>query len=165
MIVALTGIRDIAASSEATVRETVRALIEEGVTEWRFGGALGADTMALVAADDMKASGRLVVFVPGRLVDQPMAARDAIQSLADDVVELRLPHENGRLPAWAYLRRNDAMLTGRIRPNLQLPRAELCVGFAADGRRHGGTAYTLRKAAELGIMSRTVPVVGTRLAD
>lgn len=165
MIVAFTGVRDIAASCEATVREAVRGLIEEGVTEWRFGGALGADTMALVAADDLNVPGRLVVFVPGRLVDQPVAARDAIGALADDVVELRLPHENGRLPAWAYLRRNDAMLTGRIRPNLQLPRADLCVGFAVEGRQHGGTAYTLRKAAELGIMSRTVPVVGTKLAD
>jgi hypothetical protein len=159
VIVTFTGIRDLASSSEQHVRAAVEAVMAEGATELRFGGALGADTVALTAADDLDVVAHLVVFVPGRVADQPAVARDAIQAFADEVVELRLPLQHGRLPAWAFLRRNDAMLTGRVRPNLQLAKAQLCVGFK-DGREHGGTHYTLQKAAELGILNRTVPVVG-----
>jgi predicted Rossmann fold nucleotide-binding protein DprA/Smf involved in DNA uptake len=131
MIVAITGIRDLAPIDDGLVARAIYDACETA-TEMRFGGALGVDTIALLAA--LERGPRTRVFVPGKLSQQPASARRAAER-ADEVIELGLV-----AAPWAYLRRNDKMLEGAAR----------CLGFT-DGRETGGTAYTIRKARSLNI--------------
>jgi hypothetical protein len=141
MIIAVSGIRDLAVESEADVELAVADAIFN-VEEMRFGGARGSDTVALGAACELADAELLLrVFVPGRLRDQPREAVAAAQC-ADEVVELGLP-----LTPWAYYQRNDALLRG----------ADRLLAFT-DGRDTGGTAYTIERAAEWGIPTDLIPV-------
>jgi hypothetical protein len=109
-----------------------RAIAAMAPVEVRIGGAIGVDTLALRAAraDLLYFVGRIVVYVPFTLKDQPVEAQIAIRECADKVVELDYPQKK-----WAYLRRNEKMLVG----------AHLCLAFT-DGRQSGGTAHTMRVA-------------------
>ena len=141
MIAVVTGIRDMSRASGRIVERAMADTLVRGVDEMRFGGARGADTLALGAAFEWRqARGRirptLRVLVPGRLDEQPREARACIDRCADDVVELGLPLELGS----SYMERNEAMLDG----------ADHLIAFT-DGRMRGGTAWTLQRAAELGL--------------
>lgn len=68
MIVAFTGIREIADIMADEVELAVLDEIGSGATVLRFGGALGSDTLALEAACDQDV--RRIVYVPFRLRDQ-----------------------------------------------------------------------------------------------
>lgn len=148
MLVTITGIRDLHPASEPDVELAIADLFAMGAKTIRFGGALGADTVALTAAGELRpASVRLEVFVPCTLADQPAVARRAIEKYADTVIEGRLP-----MKPWAFLKRNDAMLTGDV---------ELVVAFT-DGREEGGTWYTMNAAKRRGITVLPVRVLGTK---
>jgi adenine/guanine phosphoribosyltransferase-like PRPP-binding protein len=143
MIVAFSGIRDLLISSDADVELTaIEAAID--ADQLRFGGALGSDTVALAAVCGSEAE--LAVYVPFTVDKQPKEAREAIRSCADRVAELHLPWSRS-----AYLQRNEMMLRG----------ADKLIAFT-DGRTDGGTAWTIRKAQEMGLEVEIVPVRGEK---
>ncbi len=141
MIVAFTGIREADPREADEIEMAVLDVIAAGATELRFGGALGADTMALEAAG-RQGGIRRVVYVPFTVADQPKEAREVIARSATVVHELRLPHGKR-----AYLQRNRAMLEG----------AHRVVAFT-DGRQTGGTQHTMNVAREMRIPVTVVPV-------
>lgn len=155
-IVAFTGIREIDPSQAQEVEAAVLDVIAQRPSELRFGGALGADTLALKAAANLEfvSSVRIdnapdierVVFVPFTVAAQPNEAQQAIRAYASRIVEMKLSAGKS-----AYLVRNTAMITG----------ADLVVAFT-DGRVVGGTWYTMRRARELGIPVAIVPVESAR---
>lgn len=142
-VVAISGIRDVSEKSLATVEETMAKL--QDASQLRFGGARGVDTWALRAVAELEPSASLVVIVPYCVSDQPSEAQKAIRAYADHVIELRL-RPNRR----AYLHRNDVLIET----------ADRLVAFT-DGRRSGGTSYTMRQAKELGIPVEVVLVEAT----
>lgn len=148
MIVAVTGIRDLAVESHIVVGEAVAELVTMGATEWRFGGAIGADTTALLVALDHEGLNTRV-FVPGLLVEQPAEAQRAARR-ASEVIELGM-----RLGTPAYMRRNRLLVDGEAYG----PRADRVLGLT-DGRRTGGTAYTMGYARKLGVPVHEVRVSG-----
>jgi len=142
MVIAFTGIRDVDKASEAIIEVAAQSVAL--TQELRFGGARGSDSIALEAV--CNAPARKVVYVPNRLADQPKAARRVIERCATHVVELRLGRHKR-----TYLQRNDAMIDG----------ADRVIAFT-DGRRHGGTFYTMRSAAQSGIPVSAVCVGSKR---
>ena len=142
MVVAFTGIRDLSSASIPDVEDAVADVLSERPRELRFGGAVGADCAALSAACVGDGSACVVVVVPFKVADQPQLCRDLISRCANRIVELGLPKAR-----WAYLRRNDRLLDD----------ADLLVAFT-DGRKSGGTAYTIGEAHNRGIEVRIVPV-------
>lgn len=143
MIVAVTGIRELAPGSDPAVEKAIREF--KGVTEWRFGGARGADTIALLAAFNSHRAIPRRVYVPCTLADQPSQVRAVTRRCATAIIELGFPS----LPA-SYLRRNDAMLEG----------AGHCLAFT-DERTTGGTHYTIGKARKSRIPVTIVLVEAT----
>lgn len=131
--------------------EIVRRIVE-AIDRWRpremlFGGAIGADTVALRAAHAVRvgrAWPRLVVVVPGRAEEQPESAREATRRCADEVVELRLPLADKS----SYLTRNAELLA----------RADRLLAFW-DGRK-GGTSWTINEARRRGLGIEVAPVNG-----
>ena len=72
-----------------------------------FGGARGADTMALIAASCLFPEVHKLVIVPKTIGDQPKAARRAIIKYADEIIEMKHP----AFPqARAYYARDDEMV-------------------------------------------------------
>lgn len=138
-VVAVSGIRDLSPEQYVDVELEMAEVLAVGPDEVRFGGALGSDTIALVTACDLReVETALTVIVPGTLDQQPVEARKVAKKCADRVIELGA----SRLDAPAFYRRNDALLQG----------ADVLVAFT-DGRTTGGTAYTIRKAEQLGVPS------------
>jgi len=157
-VVVITGIRELHPNSRHLVAERVQAVCGE-TSVMVFGGALGVDTEALIAAGEYNPHGppQRVVVVPFTLKHQPNEAQKAIRYFAHVVRELGLPQ--GRS---AYLQRNDVMLeraaaVNQARKNDQ---HSLLLAFT-DGRKTGGTAYTIKEAKKLGIRTVIVTVGGT----
>lgn len=146
MIITITGIRAVAPESRKTIENYIAELVAQGATLMRFGGAMGVDTMALVAAS--RHNVRREVILPSGLSDAPHEARQAIIAHADDVHLMRLPAGSRS----SYLARNRALVEG-VRDE---PRTDRVVGFT-DGRK-GGTAYTIEYAVHLGVAVAVVPV-------
>jgi phosphoribosylpyrophosphate synthetase len=145
MIVAITGIRDLAPESESWVWATMEDLVTDPkVKEIRFGGARGSDTIALNAAGNARTGDRpkLVVMVPGKVEHQPPYARDVVRTWADEVKELGL---NLKLPS-SYIIRNRRLVDG----------ADVLVAFW-DGEK-GGTSYTIDYATQRGVPVDVIPV-------
>lgn len=130
MIVVVSGIRDLASSSEGAVSDAVLEHAERA-TEIRFGGALGVDTVALGAVAEMPAV-RKVVYVPFTIADQPASARRAF-AWADEIIQMRLPGTPSTNPG-AYLARNRRMLLGGPHDVLQ---GELALGVPRDPKAEG----------------------------
>jgi len=141
MIVAVSGIRDLAAASFVDVETAVIKEATQADT-MRFGGAIGVDTVALAALCNV--SIHKTVIVPYRLDDQPHEAAVVVRRCANETLEMNLPRSRS-----AYLRRNDALLKG----------ADRLLAFS-DGRQTGGTSYTIRKAKALGLHVVVVAVLG-----
>jgi hypothetical protein len=144
-VLAVSGIRNLSPASYQEVIAAVRRLAP-GFEEVRFGGALGSDTVALVAAGGLVPKPHLVVIVPCTASYQPAEARAAIRRYADEVRELGLPQARE-----SYLERNLALIEGATR----------LLAFS-DGRTRGGTAYTMRHAGERGLPIELVLVGATK---
>ena len=98
-VTAITGIRDFSPASEPDVWNVMADEVHRGAETIRFGGAFGADTEALLAADAFRRGRtRLEVVVPARLQDQPDEAIDAAEVAADAVLELGLEPGTARKP-------------------------------------------------------------------
>lgn len=167
-IVAITGSRDLGPGDEARIEMAMAECLDWAcVREIRFGGARGADTVALRAAHDIRGADRLprlVVIVPNELGDQPRDAVAAAQGCADVIVELEL----GELRPSAFHARNRNLIEGHEGRRLSVqawpPLAEEytrciapatgCLGFWNGGR--GGTSYTLLRAKAAGLLVGTV---------
>ena len=143
-----TGHRSFSKEAEsAAVAEldlTLRRLRFEGFTDFVCGGAVGFDTVAAcrVAAAARRDPGfRLILVLPCR--DQTalwqrtedVALYQKIKGLAADVVYVRDFFADG-----VMLERDRKMAD----------MSSLCVAYY-DGRRGGGTAYTVRYASKRGI--------------
>jgi len=94
-----------------TIRDKVGSLVaRDDIEQMYFGGAIGADTVALEAALDLRKNKtpRLVAVVPNRINNQPKETQAAL-SRADEVIELGNPitSANGYK---AYHLRNRAMV-------------------------------------------------------
>lgn len=132
MILVISGIRDPAPEAFDDIDLAVLDAAS-AATEVRIGGALGVDTIAIMALAAHPA--HVIVYVPYALRDQPAKAKAAVSEVADHVVELHLPRSKG-----AYLARNAHMLDG----------ADRLLAFT-DGRSTGGTAWMIRAARAAGI--------------
>jgi hypothetical protein len=152
--VVVTGVRDPDDAGRLTVRKKLAEIVAALPAGIIFGGARGVDTIALCAAGvlprhDLKP--RRVVIVPGRTVEQPMAACYAIETFADEVIELR-----GDLsqPS-SFHARNARMLVEAVgRDAVEDPAV---VAFLAPGVA-GGTRATVERARRLGLTVEEVPV-------
>jgi hypothetical protein len=160
VIVAISGIRAIDPIMEAEVDMAMMDVVSEmdgdGADEIRFGGALGLDTMALEAVRNqpparlirdeggsrLVSTIRKIVITPFTVRDMSLRARNVAVECSNHIVEMRLPKTKR-----AYLDRNEALLNG----------ADRLVAFT-DGRRTGGTAWTIRRAEALRIPTRIVAV-------
>lgn len=132
MIVTISGIRDLDPDCDQDVINGIGALFRHrgpGLTELRFGGARGTDTLALRAAHTYRgdrSTPRLVVYLPCTRGVAPREARSSL-SLADEVIEMGgNPGDKG-----SYLRRNVRMTAG----------ADMLLAFA-DGET-GGTGHAI----------------------
>jgi uncharacterized phage-like protein YoqJ len=110
----MTGSRDLSSHhDQGTIfRGMMSELNEKGPDRFLFGGARGADTIALRSADTIRTrfdrDTRLVVIVPWTVDDQPNDAVDVIEDCADEVVEMDHDAPVGR--GDGYRDRNDAMI-------------------------------------------------------
>ena len=150
MIVAFTGIRDLGKGDEDAIGRGVFALLARGVTSMRFGGARGADTVALEAAGD--APIERVVVVPYQVADQPWVAQQAIKRHATRVIELGYTPGDKK----AYHIRNGWLVLG----GEELDEPAALVLAATDGRTFGGTASTIRMTKVAKIDIEIIPVQG-----
>lgn len=147
MKVAISGTRDISPYDYPVIEGIIADIISEHPEEIIFGGASGADTVALAAACAILEGTRppkLTVIVPKRLKDQPLDAQEWAKECADEVVELKAP----RLDIEAYRNRNIALLR----------RADGLVAFW-DGRS-GGTGMTISLAQEAGLPTEIIRILG-----
>lgn len=137
-------------------RKLIRQVLDElssrqHITEFRIGGALGADTEALQALYDSRAkhgaSFVIRVILPATRSSQPQGA-SKFMHLADIVEEL------GYDPSLAssYLKRNEE---GIVSPS------DVVIAFW-DGRERSGTASTIRAAERLGVKVVKIQVQGKK---
>jgi len=144
-VIAITGHRELLDGAAEEIEWTIaEELSDHWPSEIRFGGALGTDTEALIAACNMRVEGapgpKLHVIVPFKAKNMPEQARRWATECADVITELDLAKSKK-----AYLERNLALLEG----------ADRLVAFT-DGRQTGGTAHTIREAARRHIPTRIV---------
>lgn len=138
-IIAVTGIRDLYAGDEPVVeREMIEAAKQ--ASGFVFGGARGADTVALAALCGW--GGSKLVIVPGRLGQQPGTAQRVAQECASEVRELGLSLR----ARGSYQTRNLAMLDAATR-----------VLAFWDGAS-GGTANCLQAARARRMPVEVIPV-------
>jgi uncharacterized phage-like protein YoqJ len=139
--------------SREVVANYVGPVIQDGIGDelfevepdtFYFGGARGSDTLALVAAGNLKnefdVTTELVVVVPWTLEDQPSAVRPAVTEHADRVVELE--HEAPVGTGRGYHARNEWMID----------QADRCRVFWNG--ESSGTKATAEKADEAGLTIR-----------
>lgn len=163
MIIAITGIRDLHLDSHPAVASVIQAYVKAfPKAEFRFGGALGVDTVALRAAHAVHLPpeenfvrigsqapvrrARCTVIVPFTVADQPYEAATAIRQCAKTVQELKLPRGKQ-----AFLTRNGELIRD----------ADLVLAFT-DAKLEGGTHYTMTLARKLDRLLVSVLVKNTR---
>ncbi len=124
------------------LKNTVQALIAQGVTEFRCGGALGFDTMAARAVCGEKKKNpllRLVMMLPCREQTKFWSPADIrtyenILKHADEIVYTSEHYSQGCMHT-----RNRRLVEG----------SDVCVTYCE--RETGGTAYTVRYAQTQGL--------------
>ena len=144
-VVMVTGHRHITSADVATVEREVAAEVAAGARRWVFGGAIGVDTVALLAA--WGPSQHCTVIVPGTVAQQPVEARKVIEARADSVVEMRAANLSSSAP---YMLRNAAMVHASSR------------GLAFTDGGPSGTRNAMEYAR---FQARPVRVVGVQGSD
>jgi hypothetical protein len=154
MIVVVTGHRELGGFPEGEVSRLALVALR-GATEVRLGGARGVDRIVLEALLE-QGDAAVALFAPGQSL--PQQTREVLARHSEQVDV----HDVGGEPYWtpgdpsdrgAWLRRNEAMLRG----DPDSPPAALLLAFS-DGRKGGGTAYTVALAKRLGIPCVVVPM-------
>lgn len=137
-------------------RKLIRQVLDElssrqHITEFRIGGALGADTEALQALYASRAkhgtSFVIRVILPATRESQPQEA-SKFMHLADIIEELGY---DPSLPS-SYLKRNEE---GIVSPS------DVVIAFW-DGRERSGTASTIRTAERLGVKVVKIQIQGKK---
>lgn len=141
----MTGSRDITDRDWPVIGNAIQdELIEQRPDEFFFGGAQGADSVALSNASIFRKEDEidvtLTVVVPWTLEDQPAKVIPVIKDCADRIVELEVDVPIGR--AAGYHARNEWMIE----------RADRCRVFW-NGQQ-GGTQSTAEKARDAGLHIR-----------
>lgn len=154
-VTAVCGPRTLEVRSQPEVELAVATAIGAGATELRFGGAEGADTVALRAAGSLARGGglELVAVVPHTIEGQPRAAREALKRYAGEVRELGGPRRTVSVPPWRGRRHGAGPLPcgGGIRHiSALLEGASRLLAFV-DGHHGGGTACVVAEALHRGI--------------
>lgn len=149
MKVAITGNRRLAEVDIGIIRAAVRRrVLDKSVKELIFGGAIGADTVALaeaLAARPAIGTPQITVVLPMTVLDQPIAARPFIYQ-ADTIVEMK---QSRRVGNGMYRTRNEEMVR----------RAGRVVAFW-DGVERGGTWMTMNIARRAGKPVEVVIIAG-----
>ncbi|MBQ7900398.1 MAG: DUF1273 family protein [Clostridia bacterium] len=141
-----TGHRAIAAALQpkvsACVEETIKKLIDKGFTTFISGGAIGYDMLAASIVLRLKTKYpqiRLIMALPCK--DQHVKWAPFIQqsykhilSCADEIIYLSEKYCTGCM---------------HLRNRFMIDNSSLCIAYMT--RRTGGTAYTVKYAAEKGI--------------
>lgn len=142
-----TGHRVIAAAKKESITEDLKkavcALIDEGITDFISGGALGFDTMVANLILELKEKYphiRLVLFLPCPEQDKLWKDKDKavykdIVSRADEVKYTSDSYTDG-----CMLKRNREMVDN----------SSICIAYY-DGRPRSGTAMTVSYAKKSGI--------------
>lgn len=141
MNVCVTGRRDLTPEGKRVIVQRIREILTEpGIETIYFGGARGADTIALAAAIKYRKGSvpRLVAVVPDTVERQPWEAR-TIVVLADEVIELKHP-----------ISREDGYRSFIARDEWMVDRSGRVEAFW-DRRRKGGTWKTIQHAWKQGV--------------
>jgi hypothetical protein len=150
-IIAITGNRNLSEADIAIISAEMWLLVSDSsVKKVYFGGARGADDVALVQAFEQRHEWlfpKLVLVVPNKVKHQPRETHDhAI--MADEVVELGLPITPQDFYA-AYMSRNRYMVD----------RATEVVAFWS-GDKDSGTYKTMEYAKAKGLPVHHVKIEG-----
>jgi hypothetical protein len=146
VIIAVTGSRVVSNLGRELIYRTMLEISKDAsVKEIRFGGAEGADTIALQAALDYRSEAKLVVLLPNRLEDQPVETR-SITSQADEVIEL------GR-----HITSGDGFASYHLRNDDLISPANLVLAFW-NGKDASGTLSVIIKAGRAQKPVRTITI-------
>lgn len=144
MKVAITGARKLSSLDEIMIQRRMIDLIGyTDVDEIRFGGAIGADTLALKSALQFCPSFRQIlkiVYLPFAIGDQPAEAAMVAATHAD-----RIHVDCGRGKDEPFRARNEAMVLGLDYNGQKEGPVDLLIAFW-HGRRRSGTFMTMNIA-------------------
>ncbi len=125
------------------IRPLLLALIREGTTEFRVGGAIGFDTLMgellLRLRDEEHLPIRIVSMIPypqwrGKWAPRDRERQEILLRKSDRVVYIRPHYRNG-----VYFLRNRALVDG----------ARTCIAYCT--KPTGGSAWTIRYAKQQGL--------------
>lgn len=140
-----TGHRNIAKEDEKTLRTAIRQavvqLLEEGVTEFRVGGALGFDMMAadeLFGLREGNPQLKVHIYVPCMQQDRFYSVEEKSRYHRQIQAADKILCVSKEYTRQCMLQRNQAMVNG----------SDVCVSYLR--RQSGGTAYTVRYAQQKG---------------
>jgi len=144
MKLAITGHRDISPDCYDLIYLALwEILTSEEVDELITGGARGVDTISLMFAwnirKELSIPLKLAVIIPFTIYDQPKNIVNILNSLCDEIIELKLPKSR-----WAFLRRDDKLVEI----------ADEVIAFY--GERAGGTEYTIEHALKKGKLKNVI---------
>ena len=131
------------------VKDELEALIADGYTVFKAGGALGFDMMAaLNVILKRKKYGfiRLDLYLPCR--DQDRYWRDFDKTTYEFIIKNAdsVTYVNERYTPYCMFARNRALVDG----------SDLCVAFCFPKQRSGGTYYTMNYASKKGVECRNL---------
>lgn len=147
-IVTMTGHRNVTPKDIAVIRGSIRSLVRNpSIDAIYFGGALGADTVALIAAAEFRQDERphLVVVTPNTARHQPADARKYFH-LADEVIELGYE-----------ITRDDHYAAFKKRNCYMVDVATAVVAFFS-GNKKSGTWHAMSYAESSGLTVYPIPV-------
>lgn len=154
-IVTITGNRNTTNSDLETIKRTMELLLRDNdLTAVYFGGARGADTIALKEAHlykhgFMRDDVQLIVVVPDTILQQPVETRVVSKTYSDQLIELKQP-----------ITANDGFAAYHIRNRFMVDRATNIIAFW-NGEVKSGTWTTVRYAKAREKQIEIVTIEGT----
>lgn len=148
--VAITGNRLLSKDDESKIFETIKFIVTNpNVNSIYFGGAIGADTVALKSALNIICleKPKLVVVVPNTLKDQPKQTQNTSE-FADELVELK-----------NIITASDGYRSYQIRNEYMVDHADVTISFW-DGIQAGGTYNCIAYALKYGKKVFNVKIEG-----
>lgn len=139
--IAITGHRLLTDAHAKVIKQVMHNIVSEKVSHIYFGGAVGADSLALTCAyDEITGKGcltRLIVVVPDT-VDKQQQEAQQYYGLAHEVIELKNP-----------ITALDGYLSYRKRNTYMVDNSDRLIAFY-NGDKRTGTYQTIRYADRVG---------------